>query len=107
MRLRELNTGPVQGVITFLAATLFSRELAEIIVRSRPFADVDQLCLCAANAWNELSTGEKRASIDAHPRIGDVVEARRRPHSQTEQRGVYSASPETIEALAILEGGHP
>lgn len=88
MSLQELNTRPVQDVIAFLADTLFSKTLAEAIVQSRPFASVDQLCQRAAAAWNALSREEKRASFDAHPRIGDVVAARSTLHSQTEQSGV-------------------
>jgi len=100
--LRDLNSGATEHVTTFLADTLFSSALAAIIVRERPFAGVDQLCERAARAWTELSPEEQRASFDAHPRIGDVPEVRRRPHSRTEQRGIYSASPEIIGALAVL-----
>jgi len=102
MNLYEINTLPVQDVVTFLADTLFNRTLAEAIVRSRPFKTVDQLCQRATEAWHALSPDEKRASFDAHPRIGDVAAARNRPHSQTEQSGVYSAAQTTIEALATL-----
>jgi OHCU decarboxylase len=100
--LELLNMGATTEITEFLARTLFSRELADLVMRRRPFADIDQLIEGARIAWEELSVGSKQAAFNAHPRIGDIREVSKRQHSKSEQQGIYAASRPVLQRLVTL-----
>jgi OHCU decarboxylase len=94
--IRFLNALTTNGfadeVIACCASPAWARGLADV----RPFADFASLLEASDAVWAKLSTEERRAAFDAHPRIGDRHGS---AWSQVEQAGVAGADDDTAQAL--------
>ena len=100
--LGAVNAWPEADVTRFLTGTLFSEDLAAVLVKRRPFRSVDELAECAAAAWTALPDAAKRVTFNAHPRIGDISEVRKRQYSRHEQQSIFDASPELLRRFSEL-----
>ncbi|HET7339485.1 MAG TPA: 2-oxo-4-hydroxy-4-carboxy-5-ureidoimidazoline decarboxylase [Candidatus Dormibacteraeota bacterium] len=76
-----------------------SRAWAVQVAAGRPYRNVDELMRAADAAWSDLTPGEWREAMAAHPRIGERGGDAPRA-SANEQRRAMEASRETLTALA-------
>jgi OHCU decarboxylase len=82
-----------------LYACCASSAWASRVVARRPFAEIDLLLQSADEEWLELGPPAWLQALEGHPRIGE-----RGGHSpassEREQRGVRTATEETLTAMA-------
>lgn len=74
----DLNAAPVGQLTAELADMFGSSALAESVVASRPFKDVDQLCDTASALLTRQDRDDRTAvlaAVNAHPPIGGTVTA--------------------------------
>jgi OHCU decarboxylase len=82
-----------------LLACCGSRAWASAVASGRPFADLASLMATADAEWANLRPSDWLEAFGAHPRIGESG-GRSPASSNREQKGVMSASEETLVLLA-------
>jgi OHCU decarboxylase len=105
--LRWLNRiGPSEATTEFLKCC-GSLNWATQMVKSRPFANLDQLSTSAVEIWWGLEQVDWLEAFRSHPKIGgkktaNEVSSQSRSWSEQEQRGIQSSATETLEELGSL-----
>ena len=101
-----LNGLPVAEAQQAFERCCGARRWASGMVAARPYVSLTHLIGTATDIWWHLGDGDWLEAFQHHPQIGADIEALREKFAKTaslsesEQRGVASASSETLEALA-------
>jgi 2-oxo-4-hydroxy-4-carboxy-5-ureidoimidazoline decarboxylase len=69
--LDELNDAPAADAAARLAACNAADRWVQRVLAGRPYPDADALLAAGERAARELSWGDARQALDAHPRIGE------------------------------------
>ena len=98
--LDRLNRLPRADAERELLACCGSRRWAARVAAGLPHPTLRSLLDAADRAWWALDPADWDEAFAAHPRIGERDGDRATPTARHEQRGVATASPETLAALA-------
>ncbi|KAA0874411.1 2-oxo-4-hydroxy-4-carboxy-5-ureidoimidazoline decarboxylase [Nitrincola tapanii] len=105
MTLAEFNQAETDSARELLANCCVSRAWIQTMLACRPFVNVDDLLVKAAEIWLQLEASDYLEAFTGHPQIGDLASLQAR-YAQTqalaaaEQSAVQSAGPEVLQALA-------
>jgi len=84
-----------------------SQSWAQRMSADRPFANVSNLCVKAAETWWDLTDDDWLEAFRSHPKIGEKkatnqVSTQAQAWSGQEQAGVQNSTTHTLDALAKL-----
>ncbi len=98
--LADFNELPAEVAEEALYSCFAGRRWANAVAAGRPYKSSAAVLDTAERAWNDTSHVEWLAAFEAHPRIGERG-GRAPATSEREQSGLATATPETLEALAM------
>lgn len=97
--LARFNSLSAAAAADALYACFAHRGWADSVAADRPYGSLAALDAVAERAWAQLGPGDWLEAFRAHPRIGESG-GHSPAASEREQRGVASASRDTLDALA-------
>ncbi|MBI2428404.1 MAG: 2-oxo-4-hydroxy-4-carboxy-5-ureidoimidazoline decarboxylase [Ignavibacteriales bacterium] len=105
MTLEEFNSLADENAVSELERCCGSNRWINGMKTILPFDSVSSVYTHADEVWNALSPEDWKEAFTHHPKIGDIENARKKFASTSvwaegEQRGVQSASEETLRQLA-------
>jgi 2-oxo-4-hydroxy-4-carboxy-5-ureidoimidazoline decarboxylase len=104
MTLNELNIADITSARRWFEQCCASSTWIELMVKARPFKDVDGVTQAAVDAWSRCDNQDYLEAFLAHPMIGDVDSLRKKfantkAIAAGEQSGTSVASEEVLQQL--------
>lgn len=105
MTIEQLNTIAMQEAVNVFRQSCGSLRWANAMQERRPFRDMHHLVAVADEVWNTLSHDDWKEAFSHHPKIGDIIDLRKRfpataQLSEGEQSGLALTTEKVLKALA-------